>query len=62
MSDDPNAYQNEQAQNLMAAQLAEDERLRTVKITEAIQYVSDEVRKRMIEKALRTVDSKLTVH
>ena len=58
---DPNAPQGEETEKLRAYQRDRDLQRRGVKIDEAIQGITDDDRKMMINKSLRKVNSALSV-
>jgi hypothetical protein len=56
---DPNNHQNELASKLAAIERATDESKRTSQVEEALQYVDDNARKRILNTALSRLNSTL---
>jgi hypothetical protein len=59
--DDPNAPKNEETERLRAYQQDRDLQRRGVKIDDAIQGITDDDRKMIINRSLRKVNSALSV-
>jgi hypothetical protein len=61
MSDDPYAQQKAQAQKLNESMRAQDIENRVTSVRETLRHLSDADRKRVLDRALGALDSKLAV-